>query len=192
MKREIFEGKEYLVGYHSQENRKNSELIEPIECNASDAWLGTGYYFWVEEEFAKYYGEDYKTNKGKNTFDIYKANLQTANFLNTTFIENDYFLFKEIIEESIKKLQSADKSVTLLRVYEYLSDEYWRKLNISGIIYDDLPNNGKNKTRIQSPIKYEENSSRIFYYKKRIQIVVFELKDICNFTLYLKNQKQEL
>lgn len=189
MEREFFEGNEYILGYHSQENRKNIELPNPIECNASDAWLGIGYYFWVDAEFAKYYGEDYKTNKGKNSFDIYKSKINSTNLLNTTFNEDHYLLFKEIIEESVKKLQIEDKNITLQRVYEYLSDKYWNELNISGIIYDDLPQNVKGKNRKHSLIKHKEDSERVFYYKKRIQIVVFELKDICNFTLYLNNQK---
>jgi hypothetical protein len=34
--------------YHVQEKRKN-RLVNPVKCNRSDAWLGSGYYFWLEE-----------------------------------------------------------------------------------------------------------------------------------------------
>jgi hypothetical protein len=55
-------------------------------------------------------------------------------------------------------------------------------LNICGIIYDDKPNNpAKKRDRIYSQIPD-------LYYKKRIQVVSFKLKNIHNFALYLDEQ----
>ena len=54
-------------------------------------------------------------------------------------------------------------------------------LGITGIIYDDKPTNPKNKNRVYSEIPD-------LYYKKRIQVVLFNLKNISNFELYLENQ----
>jgi len=60
MKRSILDGKTFLIGYHSQKWRMTGVLEKPIPCNASTAWLGIGYYFWTELEFARYWGEDKK------------------------------------------------------------------------------------------------------------------------------------
>lgn len=185
MEREIFEGKEYLIGYHSQENRKDAELLEPIKCESSDAWLGIGYYFWVSVEFAKYWGEDFKTNKKNNPYDIYKGFVDSSQFLNTVFNEKHYYKFKEFVDAVTQKLMIEDEDITLLSVHKHLSDNYWSKLGVTGILYDDLPNN---KQRKNSLIRKETNKSEFFYYKKRIQFVVFDLKNVRNFTMFLKKQ----
>lgn len=179
---------EYLVGYHTQEFRHEGELLIPEKCNAIDAWLGFGYYFWTDLEFAKYWGEDHKMKTG--SYDIYKANLIYENCLNTVFKENEYFFFRNCLEKAIFNFEKNNKIVTLKRVHEFLADNFWEKMGITGIIYDDLPTNPNNKpNRKYSVIKYIENdNSKFFYYKKRIQIVIFKLKNIRNFAIYLEEQ----
>lgn len=44
--------KNFIVGFHTQEWRPDNELDFPIKANPKNAWLGVGYYFWAEEEFA--------------------------------------------------------------------------------------------------------------------------------------------
>ena len=178
----------YLIGYHTQEFRIDEKLISPEKCNALDAWLGFGYYFWADIEFAKYWGEDCKIKTGY--YDIYKANLNFQNCLNTVFNEEQYFFFKNCLEKTINNFQNNGKIVSLNRVHEFLSDNFWESMGVTGIIYDDMPINPKNKpSRKYSVINHSDNSNnKFFYYKKRIQIVIFNLKNICNFDIYLEKQ----
>jgi hypothetical protein len=63
-------------------------------------------------------------------------------------------------------------------------------MDVSGIIYDDLPYNPNNKpNRKYSVVEYKENGhTKFFYYKKRIQLVVFSSENIHNFALHLEKQ----
>ena len=95
MERSIVTGKNYTIGYHTQEYRSNAQpLEEPIKCKGRTAWLGIGYYFWTEIEFAHYWGQDFK-KRATGYYDIYKANLNTENCINTVFDEKGYF-FSEL------------------------------------------------------------------------------------------------
>ena len=61
--------------YHTQEYRiKDSELDFPIICRDSKAWLGTAYYFWLDEDFAHYWGKDFKNKTGY--YSIYKCEIE--------------------------------------------------------------------------------------------------------------------
>ncbi len=173
------DNKTYILGYHTQECRY-TDLEKPIRGNPKDAWLGVGYYFWVELVFAKFWGEDYK--KGNTGYyDIYKANLDADNFINAVFDEKGYFFFCDCVEESIQYFKSKNKQISLDQVNRFLADNFWQKMNITGVMYDDTPQNPKNKDRIYSEIPP-------LYYKKRIQVVVFNLKNISNFEIYLSEQ----
>lgn len=176
IERFVKDNKTYIIGYHSQECRY-TDLEAPIKCTSKEAWLGVGFYFWVEEEFAKYWGEDFK--KGKNGFyDIYKANLEVDNLINAVFDEKGYYFFRKCIEDAILHFNNNGKKVSLEQVTRFLADNFWKKLNVTGIIYDDIPVNPQKKERVYSEIFP-------LYYKKRIQIVVFNLKNINNFEIYL-------
>ena len=102
--------------------------------------------------------------------------------LNTVFSEEHYCFFLKKIEDTISYYQSKRKPVTLGEINRFLADHVWTKLGVEGIIYDDKPTNPKNKKRIYSEIPN-------LYYKKRIQMVLFDMKDINNFELILKNKK---
>jgi hypothetical protein len=167
----------YLLGYHTQEER-DTVLTQPIKSRPEQAWLGVGYYFWLDEKFAHYWGQDFKTHR-TGDYSIYKAYIEMDNLLNASFSEADYFLFKNSIEESIKHLKTLGyRNVTLLQVHRYLADRIWTQNNIKGIIYDDLPQNPAQKERVYSEIAP-------LYYEKRIQVVVFDLSIIHRFQLYL-------
>ena len=71
---------------------------------------------------------------------------------------------------------------TLEMVNTFLARNVWQTYKIECIIYDDKPTNKPKKNLIYSEIPD-------LYYNKRIQVVVFDLKNISNFELYLKNQK---
>ena len=180
MERVEYKGKPYLVGYHSQEYRVTGTLEEPLKCKAKYAWLGIGYYFWTEIEFAKYWGEDAKKNTGY--YDIYKAFLKIDQCINAVFDEEGYFFFRGKIEETIDYFNRNGQQVTLERVNRFLADNIWPTLGVEGIIYDDKPTNPRQSDRIYSEIPD-------LYYKKRIQVVLFNLANICNFELLLEEQE---
>jgi len=181
--------KEYLVGYHTQEFRIEGELDSPILCDYRNAWLGSGYYFWTEVEFAKYWGEDFKV-RNTGYYDVYSAEIDVENCLNVVFNEQHYFFFLRCLEKAINYFQQKEERTTLKEVHEFLEYNFWGKLGITGILYDDLPSNSKNKpNRKYSVIGYEEyGKTKFLYYKRRIQVVVFSLSEIHNFNLFLGEQ----
>ncbi len=168
----------YLVGYHTQEYRPK-ELTYPIRCSASNAWLGIGFYFWTEVEFAHFWGQDFKMRTG--SYDIYRAELDISNCINTVFSEEGYFFFRDKIEETIKYFRDKGEIVTLQKIHLFLADNIWSKINVTGIIYDDKPTNPISKNRLYSEIPD-------LYYKKRIKIAMFNLRNIDNFALFLEEQ----
>lgn len=184
MKREFIKDSEYIIGYHTQEFRPGSQPLEqPIKCIGKNAWLGIGYYFWTEIEFAQYWGEDFKSQK-TGFYDIYKALLNCNNCINTVFNEEGYFFFREKIEETINHFKKNKIDVTLEQIHRFLSENVWPELGVEGIIYDDKPRNPKKIERIYSLIPE-------LYYKKRIQIVLFELKNIRIFEIFLEEQRPQ-
>lgn len=189
MERKTVNNKEYLVGYHTQEFRIEGELDAPISCDFENAWLGSGYYFWTDLEFAKYWGEDFKM-RNTGYYDVYSAEIDVEKCLNTVFNEKHYFFFLRCIEKAINYFQQKEEGVNLKEVHEFLEYNFWRKLGVTGILYDDLPSNPRNKpNRKYSVIEYRENKKTNFlYYKKRIQIVIFDLDEVHNFFLFLEEQ----
>lgn len=173
------------IGYHTQDFRPGEEPLDsPIICNAKNAWLGIGYYFWLELEYAHYWGEDFKSSykKGPGYYSIYKADIDLSTFIDTVFNEEGYNFFKETIEDSFTEITKEGKDVSLETVNRFLADKIWPKLKINGIIFNDIPKNPhKKRERIYSRIPN-------LYYKKRIQVVSFKLENIQNFTLYLNKQ----
>jgi len=167
-----------VTGYHTQECRPE-KLKQPIGVSES-ARLGIGHYFWLEEDFAHHWGRISKTNGG--SYDVYTADLNIKNSLNTVFNEEGYLFFRKMIKRAIQHLQKINVNVTLEKVNRFLADYVWKAYNISCIIYDDKPTNKPKKKLIYSEIPD-------LYYNKRIQIAVFDLEDISNFALYLENQK---
>lgn len=180
LKRENFAGKLHTIGYHTQESRLASPLLEnPVICVASNAWLGVGYYFWTEEEFAHYWGQDSK--KATGAYDIYTAYLDCDNCLNTVFDEQGYLFFRERIEETIEHFKQNGIEPSLEQVNRFLADNIWQEIGVEGILYDDKPRNSKRSDRVYSSIPE-------LYYKKRIQVVLFTLKNVSKFTVYLTKQ----
>ena len=163
-------------------------LDEPILCK-KNAWLGIGYYFWIDEEFAHYWGEDFK-KKNTGYYDIYQACLDIENCINTTFDEEGYYFFKEKIETTIQYFRTNQIKITLQQLNRFLKNKFWNILNITGIIYDDLPTNPFNKDRMYSEVEYTVNNKKQYlYYKKRIQVVIFDLQNIHNFNIHLEEQE---
>ena len=146
-----------------------------------NTWLGPGYYFWTEEDFAHYWGEDCKI-ENTGSCDIYRAHLDCRKCINTVFDEQAYLFFKDMIVEAVADFKNKRRKVTLDAVTRFLVDEVWITLDVEGIIYDDRPTNPKKKPRIYSEVPN-------LYYRKRIQIVLFNSENITNFALHLGDQK---
>jgi hypothetical protein len=175
VERKTIDGIAHLVGYHTQEFRAMSDPLErPIKCKAKNAWLGVAYYFWTEKDYAVFWGQDFKMATG--SFDIYKAYLDVEKCINAVFDENGYFFFRDRIEETIEHFKKNKKPVTLDGVNRFLADNIWPELGIEGVIYDDKPINSAKYERIHSEIPD-------LYYKKRIQVALFDLKNIRNFEI---------
>jgi hypothetical protein len=154
-----------------------------------NAWLGHGYYFWAEIEFAQYWGEDFKV-RNNGFYNIYSANLDIENCINAVFDEKHYYFFQNCIEKAIEYFRNQGISITLKQINEFLLNKFWKEKGITGILYDDLPFNPNYKpNRKYSIIEYKENNKlKHMYYKKRIQIVVFNVENIHNFACCLEKQ----
>lgn len=163
IEREKDVNKNLIKGYHTQESRAD-ELKEPLKCEEDNAWLGQGYYFWLEEKFAHYWGEDSKDATGE--YDIYVTWIEYDNLIDATFDEEGYFFWKERIEQTIDKLEELGFDLDLKKVHEFLSENVWSKYGIKGIIFDDLPHNPRGKARTYSEIPP-------LYYEKRLQLVIY-------------------
>lgn len=175
-------GNQLITGYHTQEFWEDSRpLTSPIKCVSPTAWLGVGYYFWTEIEFARYWGEDSKKKK-TGYYDIYWAHIEEENLLNACFSEDGYLLFRDSIDEVIQHFKNNGLKVSLDEVSRYLADNYWPSMGVTGIIYDDLPQKALSPGRTYSVIPP-------LFYRKRIQIVVFNVENIVNFGLEAARQQ---
>lgn len=178
MERKQYNRKKYIVGYHTQECRVEGVLDAPKECNRKDAWLGKGYYFWVDLDFAHYWGEDFKMATG--SYDIYMADIDDELLLDTVFNEEGYDFFISKIEKTINHLKAIGvKEVDLHSVNRYLTENVWTSIKITGIIFEDVPKNTKSRTFSEIPP---------LHYRKRIQVNVFNKEIINNFVLHLEEQ----
>lgn len=150
--------------YHTQEKRE-ARLTQPIICVAPDAWLGEGYYFWYERFDARKWGNDFKHKTG--CFEIYKAEIHCENTLDTVFNEEHYKFWRRQIENAASALKAKNngRGLTLKELNQYFKTK--AKWNVSGILFQDIP---------------ETNSTiKSFYYRKRIQMVVYDLDIVSNF-----------
>ena len=173
--------KTIIRGYHTQECRPD-KLKQPLKGQDVNARLGGGFYFWIEENFAHNWGTISKSKGESGLYDIYTADLNIRNCLNTVFNEIHYLFFRKKIDEAIQQFKSTKIPVALDTVNRFLADTVWKVYGIECIIFDDKPTNKPKKNLIYSEIPD-------LYYNKRIQVVIFDLKNVKNFELDLVNQK---
>jgi len=150
-----------ITAYHTQEYRL-PYLSFPILATGNDQWLGDGFYFWQDYEFAKWWGKEKKCKKGLLQYSIYETELVISedDFIDTVFNEQDYYEFVKIVEKFALEYQKQfGKKANLEDFNDFISDyKVWD--NIKAIRFQDVP---KNDTLV------EVNK---YYYKKRIQIRV--------------------
>lgn len=155
--------------YHSQEHRYKV-LKEPILCIDDDAWLGEGLYFWTNEEDALFWGNVKKRRTRK--YDIYEAEIDCENILDTVFDEEEYNFWLKNVERAAKNiLIKTGTKPTLKEINDFFKDRgIWNKLD--GIMFQDISKN---------PIHYLVKE---FQYKKRIQIALYNKTKLSKFALH--------
>jgi hypothetical protein len=158
--------------YHTQELRFN-QLNNPIKCKLPSAWLGVGYYFWADELDAIKWGNRSKRRTG--SYQVYKADIQCENVLDTVFNEVHYNFWLKQIEKaatSISIKTGLKASIKEINLY-FQQRVSWKE--VDGIMYQDLPFG-------------DELLVVNFNYRKRIQLVAYNLEIITNFALHLEDK----
>ena len=160
--------------FHTQERRR-IRLVAPILCTDESAWLGKAYYFWYDENDAVYWGTTFKT-KNTGYYEVYWADIDCEDVFDTVFNEEHYSLWRDEIEKFAKKFEKKMKmKPTLKEINLYFAENgIWD--GVTGILFQDIP-------------KRESNTYvKDFYYRKRIQIGVFDKQIISNFALKFDGQ----
>jgi len=159
-----------LQVFHTQECRQKA-LTFPILAEGNEQWLGDGFYFWQDFEFARWWGYEQKCPHQLAQFSIFCATLvfNENDFIDTVFNEQDYYNFVKNVEKFAKAYQiKYRKKPTLEDFNDFIADHnIWD--NIKVIRFQDLPKNND----------LVEVSG--YYYKKRIQIRVNEPEIITKF-----------
>jgi hypothetical protein len=145
----------------------------PDLTTESDNWLGDGFYFWQDPEFADWWGDTFKCKiwNTSRKFDVYEANLEfnESDFIDTVFNENDYYNFVSTVEKFAKKFQKIFRKKPTLDDFNLFLKRHnvWESVSI--IRFQDVPANNQ---------LVEVNG---YYYKKRIQIRVNKAEIISSF-----------
>ena len=160
MKREMF---------HTQEKR-DCRLYKPVLCTRKDAWLGHGYYFWDDIHDADAWGSCSK-NKTER-YEVYVGIIESENILDTVFSEHDYQFFLKAIK-SVKDdcINKTGRNPSIVDVCSFIMNVAKWHTAMDGVLFSDSPN-----TEIVK-----------FNYRKRIQIVLYNLKCLVSFK-FLKEE----
>lgn len=152
--------------YHTQEKRR-FRINAPIPCVKDNAWLGSAQYFWYDKDDAVHWGITSK--KATGYYEIYEANIDCSNVLDTVFNEEDYIIWIKAIKKAQKRFSKAGKTPTIKLLNEFFYDNnIWSRF--SAIMFQDISNNTDNLITAG------------FQYKKRIQLAVFDNATIKDFT----------
>jgi hypothetical protein len=157
--------------FHTQEYRL-PYLATPLICNRDDAWIGKGYYFWYEEMDAIAWGQESK--KRYHKYVIYTADIDFEDVLDTVFNEEHYLFWYKIIDRiADDAYKKTGRKPTIAEVNEIIKiRNSWKA--VKGIMFQDLPNNPT------------LNKVIILLYRKRIQLVAFDLNIIHNFAFHFE------
>ena len=164
--------------YHTQEKR-SKKLTAPKKCTREDAWLGEAYYFWREYIDAEDWG--YSSKRKTGNFEIYTCNLISSNYLDTVFNEEHYnFWINELRKIYKKFIDETDEKPSIKELNDYIQEnKIWEEVDY--IQFHDLPLGEKHS--FVRPIEYKKKKT-IIPFRKRIQIAVYNVDIISNFTLY--------
>jgi hypothetical protein len=155
--------------YHTQEKRA-TRLSAPIICDRNDAWLGSGYYFWDEEIDAIHWG--HKSKRQTGYFEIYSADINCEDVLDTVFNEEHYKFWRKQIEKVAAVISKKTGSkATLNELNAYIAEKAkWAEV-VTGILFQDLPNSA-------------DLLVAKLNYRKRIQIAVYDITIIKTFVFH--------
>jgi hypothetical protein len=166
--------------FHTNQCRGNA-LQLPIPGTGIKQWLGDAYYFWQDYEFSEEWGYNrichnklYK-NGTLTHFDIYDAELNidfpSDDVIDSVFNEEDYRQFLANLEKFAVFYELEHKTKPTLEEFNDYIKDYNIWSDIKAIRFQDLPT------------KSDRNYLKIkrFYYKKRIQIAVYDVKIISKF-----------
>lgn len=152
--------------FHTQE-KWQLRLTQPIKSTNPSAWLGNGYYFWDDEIDALDWGKSSKRSTG--FFELYIAQIISENILDTVFNREQYEFWTSQIAKIAKTiLKKTGKKPTIKELNEYFLEKGTLS-ELDGILFQDLPS------------KPEKSLVEGLFYKKRIQLVVYNLSIINNF-----------
>lgn len=151
--------------FHTQEDR-GVVLTKPILCDRSDAWFGSGYYFWEDRRDAEYWGETAK----QGVFNVYKARIETDRVLDTVFNKEHYEFFIHALEKVAEDvLRQTGRRLSKVDVCEYLNGKAkWRE-DVDVLLACDVPI-GRRET-LPIPIR------------KRIQAAVYNINCVKEFQI---------
>jgi hypothetical protein len=152
--------------YHTQEGRE-VRLLEPVKCTNDYAWLGAGYYFWYSEEDAHFWGNEAK--HATSYYEIYSSEIDCENVLDTVFNEEDYLFWIRQIEKCAKKFFDETKVKPSLKEINTFFREKGVWDDFDGILFQDISS------------RRERYLVTKFFYKKRIQLVVYDKSIIISF-----------
>jgi hypothetical protein len=152
--------------YHTQEKR-TVQLTQPKICTRRDAWLGDAYYFWSSEVDAIQWGQNSKKRTGY--FEVYSANINCENVLDTVFNEEHYVFWVAQIEKAAKFISiKTGIKATLKEINQYFKEKAKWSDTTDGVMFQDIPIS-------------EDLLVQGLYYRKRIQLAVYNLRIISTF-----------
>lgn len=158
------------VMFHTQEKR-GVILNSPIICVRRNAWLGKAYYFWDSDVDAIHWGNSSKKSTGY--FEVYSATVECSDVLDTVFNEAHYKFWLKQIEKAanhFKKKTGVNATIREINQY-FIERASWSE--VKGVLFQDLP-------------KSEDLLVQKLYYRKRIQLAVYDTDIISNFALHFE------
>lgn len=158
--------------YHTMEKRP-VRASSPGLCSRSNAWLGEGYYFWWYPFDAILWGQSSKKDTGK--YEVYSADIDLSNILNTSFDLTHYEKWDKIIEKISRVISDgAGHRATLEQLNDYVKKRAgWQTVaGIDGILMDDTTGDERRQLINGLP------------HRRRIQLVAYNAKVFSNFLFY--------
>lgn len=168
--------------YYHVADKCDIPLGHPTYCKDIHSWLGLGYYFWEDINFADADGilrkkklQEQNNNKDYE-YEIYecKLNFDSDKILDLAFNEEDYNAWIEVIEvfleETNNKIDKVDEGkLTTEKLNNFLiKHKIYETFDVIGIRFDDRPLKAYPKNKL---IYIGRNT---FPYRKRIQLMFFD------------------
>jgi len=156
-----------MIVFHANEHRRTNILVY---AEGSHQWLGDGWYFWQDLEFAEAWGPARicKSRPQPAHYDIYEVELElqasSEELIDTVFNEEDYRGFVKVLEYWAAKYESIFGAKPKLSEFNDFIQDHKIWGDVKAIRFQDLPANDRlNYLKVKG-----------FFYKKRIQLVVFD------------------